>query len=345
MSKKRPRHRRRHKPDDRPRPAPPRGPERADRAPRPAAPAAADGGEADAIPLGPEPRTGTVARWARRFRRLAAVVALPKGEPPWGALRALEQAKHGGIGIPRLGLDGASDSTRARFMDKPFLVLEHPDEGLARLARAAGPRAPAHIIDAAVHALSHSAPLVLVNERDASAVTPLVCHTIASPSPQIGGLIQRELDQLLRSGSAAVQDSYGQLEKPGEAIRDLASGRARERTLEGLLVRLTRARKTWAQKDAPRRFRRAVDAAQREAESQGRTKEEAQLASIGQPVALGYLDLLPLILTRLGPSGELARLFHRPLALLTLGIVPVLLVADPAEARGQRAPADEDSDF
>jgi hypothetical protein len=281
-------------------------------------------------------RAGSVARWARRFRRIAAVVALPKGEPPWGALHALEEAKHGGIGVPRAGLVGLSESARSRLHEKPFLVLDHPDEGLARLARAAGPRAPAHIVDGAVHALAHAAPLVLVSEHDASAVTPLVCHTIAAPSPAFHGLVARELDVLLRGGSAAVQDAYGQLEKPADAIRDLARGRARERTLEGLLLRLTRARKVWAQKDAPLRFRRFVAAADREAESKGRTKEEAALLSLGEPVALGYLDLLPLILTRLGPTGELAKVFDHPLALLALGLVPVILIQDPGVTSGKK---------
>src|SRR5256885_1100606 len=109
---KKPRHRRR--PDHRPHaPAKPPVP-------------APGGAAATAEAPGDTARPGAVARWARRFRRVAAVVALGRGEPPWGALRALEQAKHGGVGIPRAALADANDSVRARFQDKPFLVLEHP---------------------------------------------------------------------------------------------------------------------------------------------------------------------------------------------------------------------------
>ena len=269
--------------------------------------------------------SGSVARWARRFRRLAAVVAF-EGEPSWAALERLRDLRHGGIGIPRAALATLSPGSRGRFDERPFLVLDHPDEGLARIARASGPRAPAHLVEASVHALSHCAPLVLLDRKDAQAVHPLVAVTVAVPGDAVRQAVRQDFEAILRGGSAAVQDGYGQVEKAGRAVLDLARGAARERTLTSLLQRLTRARSAWAERDAERRFRGALDAARFDAEGRGIAKGEKDPLLVTQPVVLGYLDLLPLLLTKLGPGSDLLPAFERPLAQLALGVGVVSLL-------------------
>src|SRR5579871_6855374 len=107
-----------------------------------------------ARPGPPTLQSSNVARWARRFRRLAAVVTFEK-EPEGGLLEQLVEVRHGGLGVPRSALAKVSAAARSRFEAKPFLILDHPDDALLRLARLAGPRAPAHLVEGAVHALSY----------------------------------------------------------------------------------------------------------------------------------------------------------------------------------------------
>jgi hypothetical protein len=270
-------------------------------------------------PLPTAPVAANVARWARRFRRLAAVVTF-ENEPDRGLLDQLVEVRHGGLGVPRSALAKLPPAAKARFETKPFLVLDHPDESLARIARLAGPRAPAHLVEGAVHALSYCAPLVLTDKRDAQAFHPLAGHVVAIPGDAVNQVLASDFESALRGGSAATQDGYGQIERAGRAILDLAHERARERTLTGLLQRLTRARGAWAGRDAEKRFRRIVDAARTDAEGRGVAKGEKDPLVMAQPIALGYLDLLPLILTRLGGSSDLAREFEKPLAHLALGV-------------------------
>ncbi len=177
-----------------------------------------------------------------------------------------------------------------------------------------------------MHALSHCAPLVLLDRKDAQAVHPLVAVTVAVPGDAVRQAVRQDFEAILRGGSAAVQDGYGQVEKAGRAVLDLARGAARERTLTSLLQRLTRARSAWAERDAERRFRGALDAARFDAEGRGIAKGEKDPLLVTQPVVLGYLDLLPLLLTKLGPGSDLLPAFERPLAQLALGVGVVSLL-------------------
>lgn len=269
-------------------------------------------------------QASNVARWARRFRRLAAVVTF-SGEPDWQKLDRLRDVRHGAIGIPRSLLAKLSHETRGRLDEKPFLVLDHPEEAVAKIARTSGPRAPAHLVEGAVHALAFCAPLVLLERKDAQDAHPLVAHAVAVPGDAVRQIVYQDFEAILRGGSAATQDGYGQIEKSGKAILDLAHGAARERTLSGLLQRLTRARRAWAERDSVKRFRRVVDAAQVDAEARGIAKGQRDPLVLTQPVVVGYLDLLPLLLTRLGPGSDLMPAFERALAQLALGVGVVAL--------------------
>jgi len=268
--------------------------------------------------------SANVARWARRFRRLAAVVTFAN-EPDGHVLERLKDVRHGGIGVPRAALVRLSPASRERFEQKPFLVLDHPDEALARIARVSGPRAPAHLVEGSVHALAYCAPLVLLDRADAQAVQPLVAHAVAVPGDAVRQAVSQDFEAILRGGSAATQDGYGQIEKAGKAILDLAHGVARERTLSSLLQRLTRARRAWAERDVAKRYRRVVDAAELDAQGRGVPKGGKDPLVVTQPIVLGYLDLLPLLMTRLGPSSDLLPAFERPLAQLALGVGVVAL--------------------
>lgn len=267
---------------------------------------------------------GNVARWARRFRRLAAVITF-ENEPDWAKLDRLRQVRHGGIGVPRSVIAKLPVGARARFEEKPFLILDHPEDAVARVARTSGPRAPAHIVDAAVHALTFCAPLVLLDSKDAEKMHPLIAHPVAVPGDAVDQVRHNDFEALLRGGTAATQDGYGQLDKSGKAILDLASGRARERTLSGLLQRLVRARRVWAERDAEKRFRFMAEAAQYDATARKVPKGEKDPLTLTQPIVLGYLDLLPLLITRLGPGSDLLPALSQPLAQLSLGVGVVAL--------------------
>ncbi len=246
-------------------------------------------------------------------------------QPDWEKLERLRDIRHGGIGVPRSAVAKLPPNERARFEEKPWLVLDHPEEAVAKVARTSAPRAPAHLVEAAVHALTYCAPLVLLDRKDAQVIHPLVGHVVGVPGDAVGQVLSTDFEAVLRGGSAATQDGYGQLDKAGKAIHDLAQGRARERTLSGLLQRFTRARMVWAEKDAARRFRHFADAAQVDAEARGVPKGEKDPLALTQPVVLGYLDLLPLLLTRLGPGSDLLPAFEKPLVQLTLGVGVVVL--------------------
>jgi hypothetical protein len=270
-------------------------------------------------------QASNVARWARRFRRLAAVVTFT-GEPDWGKLERLRDVRHGGIGVPRSVVQRLAPASRGRLDEKPYLTLDLPDEALAKIARVSGPRAPAHLVEGCVAALSFCAPLVLLDRKDAQAAHPLVARVVAIPGDAVRQALANDVEAVLRGGSAATQDGYGQIEKAGKAILDLAQGRARERTLSTLLQRLARARSAWAERDLPKRFRRLADAAQIDAEARGVPKGERDPLALTQPIVLGYIDLLPLLLTRLGPGSDLVPAFERPLAQLALGVGVMTLV-------------------
>jgi hypothetical protein len=259
------------------------------------------------VPQSPPADPAAVSSWARRFRRVAAVVAVGERAPDPRAIEAVRAARRGGVGVARESVAALAPEAARAFEDRPWVVLDSPDAGLARLARLESPRVPRGLVAATVQALAHGAPVVIVGAEAARAAGPLVTYAL----PIGREAVARDLATSLRSSAAAVQDSMKLVARSGRAFVDLARGVVRDRTITGLLERLVQHRRRWAEKDAADRFKRLGDG--------GGPPSPGEFA-------IAYLDLLPLLIVRLGPTADLARVFERPLAHLALGLVPAIVV-------------------
>jgi hypothetical protein len=248
-------------------------------------------------------------RWARLNRRLSFVLALPAQAPSEPELKkiirlAALQSRKSSIGLTRSNLSAYSDEQRARLNKPPFTLAELPTYALRDLQRVIGGRLPAGLLSGALTALIHGVPFCLSSDHLIDQARHLCCARFSFKNP--GDRQEERLHEMIRASIPKLIDSYTLAEKPLLSLLDLAKENARPTTLQNKLRRLLEVRRRWFEKNVTRNMKMLKQA------------EE------GDQVAMMAVDVLPLIITRLG-TGNLETLIEAlttPLGTMTLGMLP-----------------------